>query len=389
MTETLSQGAANQAGARVEADAYAKAADFLPIDGIDHVEFWVGNARQAAAYYRALWGFTPVAYSGLETKVRDRASFVMVQHDIRFVFTAPLTPDGEVAEHVRQHGDGVHDIAFRVADVESAWRETTTRGAVSALAPTELEGGDDGTLRRASIRTYGETLHSFVDRSDYHGAFAPGYRRVTSPARAAEGMSLLEVDHCVGNVELGEMDRFVDFYRDVLGFAQLIHYDDKVIHTDYSALMSKVMTNGNGRIKFPINEPATGRKKSQIQEYLDWYRAPGCQHIALRTEDIVGTVGRLRDNGVEFLGLPHEYYATLADRVGDVGVPIDVLEELGIEADRDEEGYLLQIFTRPVQDRPTFFFEIIERHGSRGFGVGNFKALFEAIEREQAKRGNL
>jgi 4-hydroxyphenylpyruvate dioxygenase len=389
VTETLSQGAANQAGARVDADAYAKAADFLPLDGIDHVEFWVGNARQAAAYYRALWGFTPVAYSGLETKVRDRASYVMVQHDVRFVFTAPLTPDGEIAEHVRAHGDGVHDIAFRVADVESAWRETTSRGAVSALAPTELDGGEDGTLRRAAIQTYGEVLHSFVDRSAYHGVFAPGYRRVAAPAAAAGGLSLLEVDHCVGNVGLGEMDRFVDFYRDVMGFAQLIHYDDKVIHTDYSALMSKVMTNGNGRIKFPINEPATGKKKSQIQEYLDWYRSPGCQHIALRTDDIVGTVRRLRDNGVEFLGLPHEYYATLADRVGDVGVPMDVLEELGIEADRDEEGYLLQIFTRPVQDRPTFFFEIIERHGSRGFGVGNFKALFEAIEREQAKRGNL
>jgi 4-hydroxyphenylpyruvate dioxygenase len=389
MTETVSRGAANQAGARVDAGAYAKAADFLPLDGIDHVEFWVGNARQAAAYYRALWGFTPVAFSGLETKVRDRASYVMVQHDIRFVFTAPLTPDGEIAEHVRTHGDGVHDIAFRVADVEAAWRETTSRGAISAEEPTESDGGDDGVLRRASIRTYGETLHSFVDRSDYHGVFAPGYRKVKSPARAADGLSLLEVDHCVGNVGLGEMDRFVDFYRDVMGFAQLIHYDDKVIHTDYSALMSKVMTNGNGRIKFPINEPATGKKKSQIQEYLDWYRAPGCQHIALRTDDIVATVRRLRDNGVEFLGLPHEYYATLADRVGDVGVPIDVLEELGIEADRDEEGYLLQIFTRPVQDRPTFFFEIIERHGSRGFGVGNFKALFEAIEREQAKRGNL
>ncbi len=219
--------------------------------------------------------------------------------------------------------------------------------------------------------------------------FAPGYRKVKSFAPAAGGLSLLEVDHCVGNVELGQMDAFVDFYRDVLGFAQLIHYDDKVIHTDYSALMSKVMTNGNGRIKFPINEPATGKKKSQIQEFIDWYRSPGCQHIALRTEDIVTTVRRLRDNGIEFLGLPHEYYATLADRVGDVGVPIDTLEELGIEADRDEEGYLLQIFTRPVQDRPTFFFEIIERHGSRGFGVGNFKALFEAIEREQAKRGNL
>ena len=389
MTETLRRGAANQAGARVDADAYAKAADFLPLDGIDHVEFWVGNARQAAAYYRALWGFSPVAYSGLETGVRDRASYVMVQNDIRFVFTAPLTPDGEIADHVRAHGDGVHDIAFRVSDVGSAWRETTSRGAESALEPTELDGGEDGVLRRSSIRTYGETLHSFVDRSSYHGAFAPGYRKVKSPPRAAEGLSLLEVDHCVGNVELGQMDAFVDFYRDVLGFAQLIHYDDKVIHTDYSALMSKVMTNGNGRIKFPINEPATGKRKSQIQEYLDWYRAPGCQHIALRTEDIVGTVRRLRESGVEFLGLPHEYYATLADRVGDVGVPMETLEELGIEADRDEEGYLLQIFTRPVQDRPTFFFEIIERHGSRGFGVGNFKALFEAIEREQAKRGNL
>jgi len=389
MTETVSRGAANQAGARIDTDAYAKAGDFLPLKGIDHVEFWVGNARQASAYYRALWGFTPVAFSGLETKVRDRASYVMVQNGIRFVFTAPLTPDGEIAEHVREHGDGVHDIAFAVDDVESAWRETTTRGATSAWTPTELDGGEDGVLRTAAIHTYGETLHSFVDRRDYHGAFAPGYRAVKRPARAADGLSLLEVDHCVGNVGLGDMDRFVDYYRDVLGFAQLIHYDDKVIHTDYSALMSKVMTNGNGRIKFPINEPATGKKKSQIQEYLDWYRSPGCQHIALRTDDIVTTVRRLRDNGVEFLGLPHEYYATLADRVGDVGVPMDVLEDLGIEADRDEEGYLLQIFTRPVQDRPTFFFEIIERHGSRGFGVGNFKALFEAIEREQAKRGNL
>jgi 4-hydroxyphenylpyruvate dioxygenase len=389
MTDTIRRGAANQAGAHIDANAYDKAADFLPLKGIDHIEFWVGNARQAAAYYRALWGFTPVAFSGLETKVRDRASYVMVQHDIRFVFTAPLTPDSEIAAHVREHGDGVHDIAFAVDDVESAWRETTTRGAVSAWAPAELDGGDDGTLRTSAIHTYGEVLHSFVDRRDYHGVFAPGFRKVKPTAPAADGLSLLEVDHCVGNVGLGEMDTFVDFYRDVLGFAQLIHYDDKVIHTDYSALMSKVMTNGNGRIKFPINEPATGKKKSQIQEYLDWYRSPGCQHIALRTEDIVGTVRRLRDLGVEFLGLPHEYYASLADRVGDVGVPIDTLEELGIEADRDEEGYLLQIFTRPVQDRPTFFFEIIERHGSRGFGVGNFKALFEAIEREQEKRGNL
>jgi len=377
MTDTISRPAV--------ADA---AADFLPLKGIDHVEFWVGNAKQAAAYYRALWGFTPVAYAGLETGVRDRASYVLVQNEIRFVFTAPLTPDGELAEHVRRRGDGVHDIAFAVDDVESAWRETTARGARSAMEPTELPG-TKGTLRRSAIHTYGEVLHSFIDRRDYAGTFAPGYHRIAKPPAAATGQQLLEVDHCVGNVALGDMDRFVDFYRDVLGFSQLVHYDDKVIHTEYSALMSKVMQNGNGRIKFPINEPAAGKRKSQIQEFLDYYLEAGTQHIALRTEDIVGTVRALRSRGVEFLGLPHEYYASLPDRVGDVGVPMDVLEELGIEADRDEEGYLLQIFTKPVQDRPTFFFEIIERHGSRGFGVGNFKALFEAIEREQEKRGNL
>jgi 4-hydroxyphenylpyruvate dioxygenase len=255
--------------------------------------------------------------------------------------------------------------------------------------PTELDGGDDGVLRTSAVGTYGEVQHSFVDRRDYHGVYAPGYRRVKKPAKAATGLSLLEIDHCVGNVELGDMNKFVDYYRDVFGFSQLIHYDDKVIHTEYSALMSKVMTNGNGRIKFPINEPATGKKKSQIQEFIDYYGIAGTQHIALRTEDIVGTVRQLRENGVQFLGLPHAYYEQLPERVGDVGVPIETLEELGIEADRDEEGYLLQIFTRPIQDRPTFFFEIIERHGSRGFGVGNFKALFEAIELEQARRGNL
>jgi 4-hydroxyphenylpyruvate dioxygenase len=377
VTDTLARPAA--------ADA---AADFLPLKGIDHVEFWVGNAKQAAAYYRALWGFTPVAYAGLETGVRDRASYVLVQNDIRFVFTAPLTDEGELAEHVRRHGDGVHDIAFAVDDVASAWRETTARGARSALEPTDLPG-EKGVLRRSAIHTYGEVLHSFIDRSDYHGIFAPGYHRITKPPAAATGQLLLEVDHCVGNVALGDMNRFVDFYRDVLGFSQLIHYDDKVIHTEYSALMSKVMQSGNGRIKFPINEPAAGKRKSQIQEFLDYYLEAGTQHIALRTEDIVGTVRALRSRGVEFLGLPHEYYASLPDRVGDVGIPMDTLEELGIEADRDEEGFLLQIFTKPVQDRPTFFFEIIERHGSRGFGVGNFKALFEAIEREQEKRGNL
>jgi len=388
MTDTITRGAANQAGAIVNQNAAAEAQDFLPLKGIDHVEFWVGNAKQAAHYYRALWGFTPVAYAGLETGVRDRSSFVMVQNDIRFVVTAPLSAEGEIAEHVAEHGDGVHDIAFAVDDVTSAWRETTARGAQSAQEPTELEG-TKGVLRRSAIHTYGEVLHSFVDRSDYHGTFAPGYHKVKSAAPAASGQNLLEVDHCVGNVGLGDMNRFVDFYKDVLGFAQLIHYDDKVIHTDYSALMSKVMTNGNGRIKFPINEPASGKKKSQIQEFLDYYGTAGTQHIALRTEDIVGTVRVLRERGVEFLGMPHAYYESLPDRVGDVGVPMDTLEELGIEADRDEEGYLLQIFTRPVQDRPTFFFEIIERHGSRGFGVGNFKALFEAIETEQARRGNL
>jgi 4-hydroxyphenylpyruvate dioxygenase len=384
MTDTL----ARPSGAVVNPNAAAEAQDFLPLKGIDHIEFWVGNAKQAAAYYRALWGFTPVAYAGLETGVRDRASYVLVQNDIRFVFTAPLTPDGDVAEHVRKHGDGVHDIAFAVDDVENAWRETTQRGARSALEPAELEG-KKGVLRRSAIHTYGEVLHSFVDRSRYRGTFAPGYHRIAKPAAAPTGQTLLEVDHCVGNVALGEMDRFVEFYRSVMGFSQLIHYDDKVIHTEYSALMSKVMQNGNGRIKFPINEPASGKKKSQIQEFLDWYLNSGTQHIALRTTDIVGTVRALRDRGVEFLGMPHTYYEALPERVGDVGVPMQTLEELGIEADRDEEGYLLQIFTKPVQDRPTFFFEIIERHGSRGFGVGNFKALFEAIELEQAKRGNL
>jgi 4-hydroxyphenylpyruvate dioxygenase len=314
---------------------------------------------------------------------------VMRRNDITFVLTGALSPDGEIAEHVHRHGDGVKDIAFLVDDAASSFAETTKRGAKAAIEPVELDGGEDGILRRSAVYTYGEVRHSFIDRNDYHGVFAPGFRKVKKPAAAAQGLSLLEIDHCVGNVGLGDMNRFVDYYRDVFGFAQLIHYDDKVIHTDYSALMSKVMTNGNGRVKFPINEPASGKKKSQIQEFLDYYLDAGTQHIALRTEDIVGTVRTLRGLGVEFLGMPHAYYEQLGARVGDVGVPIETLEELGIEADRDEEGYLLQIFTRPIQDRPTFFFEIIERHGSRGFGVGNFKALFEAIEIEQARRGNL
>jgi 4-hydroxyphenylpyruvate dioxygenase len=389
MTDTITRGAANQAGAHINKNAYAEAGDFLPLQGIDHVEFWVGNARQAAHYFRVLWGFTPIAYAGLETGVRDRTSYVMRRNDITLVLTGALGPDSEIADHVHRHGDGVKDIAFLVDDARSSFAETTTRGARAAIDPVELDGGEDGVLRRSAVYTYGEVRHSFIERGDYHGVFAPGFRKVKKPAPAAQGLSLLEIDHCVGNVELGDMNRFVDYYRDVFGFAQLIHYDDKVIHTEYSALMSKVMTNGNGRVKFPINEPATGKRKSQIQEFIDYYGQAGTQHIALRTEDIVGTVRRLRESGVEFLGMPHAYYESLPERVGDVGVSIETLEELGIEADRDEEGYLLQIFTRPIQDRPTFFFEIIERHGSRGFGVGNFKALFEAIEIEQARRGNL
>ena len=389
MTDTIARGAAKQSGAVLNKNAFAEAKDFLPLNGLDHVEFWVGNAKIAAHYFRALWGFTPIAYAGLETGVRDRTSYVLRRNDITFVVTGALGADSEIAEHVHRHGDGVKDIAFAVDDATKSWQETTKRGAKSAMEPSAIDGGEDGVLRRSAVYTYGSVRHSFIERADYHGAFAPGFRKVKKPARAAEGLSLLEIDHCVGNVELGDMNKFVDFYRDVFGFAQLIHYDDKVIHTEYSALMSKVMTNGNGRIKFPINEPASGRRKSQIQEFIDYYGTAGTQHIALRTEDIVGTVRQLRENGVEFLGLPHAYYESLADRVGDVGVPIGTLEELGIEADRDEEGYLLQIFTRPIQDRPTFFFEIIERHGSRGFGVGNFKALFEAIELEQARRGNL
>jgi 4-hydroxyphenylpyruvate dioxygenase len=327
MTDTIArdaatQGAANQAGAHLNKNAFAEAQDFLPLKGIDHVEFWVGNARQSAHYFRALWGFTPIAYAGLETGVRDRTSYVMRRNDITIVLTGALGPDSEIARHVHDHGDGVKDIAFAVDDAAASFRETTSRGAKPAIEPVELDGGEDGILRRSAVYTYGEVRHSFIDRNDYHGVFAPGFRKVKKPAPAAQGMSLLEIDHAVGNVALGDMNRFVDFYRDVFGFAQLIHYDDKVIHTEYSALMSKVMTNGNGRVKFPINEPATGKKKSQIQEFLDWYLDEGTQHIALRTDDIVGTVRRLRELGVEFLGMPHAYYEQLGARVGDVGVPI-------------------------------------------------------------------
>ncbi len=359
--------------------------EVVSIKAIDHLEFWVGNARQAAFFYAHAFGFTVTAYSGLETGVRDRASYVVEQGNIRFVLTAPLGPEGVVADHVQRHGDGVRDIALEVDDVDSAFRETTKRGARPVQEPTDLKD-ENGTVRRAAIATYGETIHSFIDRSRYRGPYLPSYRAMGEGK--AEG-PLLHVDHVVGNVALGDMNKFVSYYREVMGFSQLVHFDDKEISTEYSALMSKVMQDGEGRIKFPINEPAEGRRKSQIEEYLEYYRGPGVQHIALATGNIVDTVSRLRKSGIPFLSVPHTYYEMLPERVGKIDESIPDLDRLGILVDRDEEGYLLQIFTKPVVDRPTVFFEVIQRKGSRGFGKGNFKALFEAIEREQALRGNL
>ena len=359
--------------------------DFLKINGTDHVEFYVGNAKQAAYYYAHAFGFAVVAYAGLETGLRDRASYVMQQGKVRFVLTAPLSPDGPVADHVNRHGDGVKDIAIDVEDVDRAWEGTTTRGARSIQEPHDLKD-EHGVVRHAAIATYGDTIHSFVDRSRYDGAYLPGYK--PTGAKPEPG-PLLYVDHMVGNVPLGDMDRFVAYYRDVMGFSQYQHFDDKDISTEYSALMSKVMADGSGRMKFPINEPAEGKRKSQIDEYLEYYRGPGVQHIALATADIIHTVARLRDSGVSFLTVPRAYYDMLPSRVGTIDENIDTLSGLGILVDRDEEGYLLQLFTKPVEDRPTVFYEIIQRKGSRGFGKGNFNALFEAIEREQSLRGNL
>ncbi|HTP87415.1 MAG TPA: 4-hydroxyphenylpyruvate dioxygenase [Bryobacteraceae bacterium] len=362
--------------------------DFLPLNGTDHVEFYVGNAKQSAYYYRAAFGMKLVAYRGPETGTRDRASYVLQQNKIRFVFTTPLQPDTVIARHIACHGDGVRDIALWVDDAESAWRETTKRGGVSVQEPTTLED-DHGRVRISSIAAYGDTIHSFVERTDYHGAFLPGFIAADSDDPIARPVGLLHIDHMVGNVGWGEMNRWVDFYRDVMGFQMWKHFDDADISTEYSALMSKVMSNGNGRVKFPINEPAEGRRKSQIEEYLDFYKGPGVQHIAMATGDIIETVGRLRAQGVEFLRVPTSYYDQLESRVGRIDEPLDKLADLGILVDRDDEGYMLQIFTRPVEDRPTLFYEIIQRKGSRSFGKGNFKALFEAIEREQARRGNL
>ena len=362
--------------------------DFLPINGTDYVEFYVGNARQAAHYYQTAFGFSIVGYRGLETGSRDTTSYLLQQGKIRFLLTGSLGPDSAVAEHVKKHGDGIRDIALWVDDAARSFEETTRRGATPVAEPHTLKD-EHGEVVKASIATYGDTIHTFVERRNYGGLFMPGFRAWNNPHWKAHPIGLEYVDHCVGNVALGDMNRFVDFYADVMGFKQLVSFDDKDISTDYTALMSKVMSNGNERIKFPINEPAAGRKKSQIEEYLDFYRGAGVQHVAMATNDVVFTVGELRRRGVEFLHVPTTYYDDLQDRVGQIDEDIDSLKELGILVDRDDEGYLLQIFTRPVQDRPTVFYEIIQRKGARSFGKGNFKALFEAIEREQELRGTL
>ncbi len=372
--------------------AETAATDVFPINGTDYIEFYVGNAKQAALYYRAAFGFQLVGYRGPETGVRDRASYLLQQGEIRFVLTSAIRPDlsplaADVATHVHRHGDGVRDLALWVDDARDAFAKAVARGAEPVHEPRVLRD-DDGEVVVAAIKTYGETIHSLVERRDYRGLFMPGFRPVAAHF-APPGVGLKYVDHCVGNVELGKMDVWVGFYERVMGFRNLLTFDDKDISTEYSALMSKVMANGNDRIKFPINEPAEGKKKSQIDEYLEFYGGPGVQHIALATDDIVATVTALRDRGVEFLSVPTTYYAELQGRVGRIDEPVDQLQQLGILVDRDPDGYLLQIFTKPVQDRPTVFYEVIQRKGARSFGKGNFKALFEAIEREQALRGNL
>ncbi len=362
--------------------------DFLPLNGTDYVEFYVGNARQAAYFYRSALGFRLAAYRGPETGTRDRASYVLAQGKIRLVLTTPLEPEHPIADHIRLHGDGVRDIALWVDDAEAAWRATTARGARSVRDPETLRDAQ-GEARVASIATYGDTIHTFVERRQYNGAFLPGFEAALAEDPVARPAGLLHIDHMVGNVGWGEMNRWVDFYRDVMGFRMYKHFDDKDISTEYSALMSKVMSNGNGRVKFPINEPAEGKRKSQIEEYLQFYRGPGVQHIAMATNDIIETVSTLERQGVQFLRVPGAYYDGLLARIGPIDEPLDALRKLGILVDRDDEGYMLQIFTRPVEDRPTLFYEVIQRKGSRSFGKGNFKALFEAIEREQELRGNL
>ena len=362
-------------------------ADFLPLQGTDYVEFYVGNAKQVAHFYKSAFGFQSVAYAGPETGSKDKASYVVRQNKLTFVFTTALHPDHPIAQHVQLHGDGVKVLALRVEDATSAWNETTARGGKSCMEPTTL-ADKWGEVILSGIHTYGDTIHLFVERDNYKGPFMPGFREWKTTYNPPS-TGLLYVDHCVGNVGWHQMDRWVGFYQNVMGFRNILSFDDNDISTEYSALMSKVMSNGNGYVKFPINEPAEGKKKSQVEEYLDFYKGEGVQHVALATRDIVETVTQLRDRGVEFLQVPSSYYDDLLSRVGTIDEDIQPLKELGILVDRDDEGYLLQIFTKPVEDRPTVFFEIIQRKGAQSFGKGNFKALFEAIEREQSARGNL
>jgi 4-hydroxyphenylpyruvate dioxygenase len=368
------------------------AQDFLPLLGTDYVEFYVGNAKQAAHYYKTAFGFQSHAYAGLETGLKDRASYVLKQDKIRLVLTTALNSDSPIGEHVKRHGDGVKVVALWVEDARKAYEETTKRGAKSFMEPV-VEKDEQGEVVRAGIYTYGETVHMFVERKNYKGLFLPGYVEWKSDYNPAPA-GLKFIDHMVGNVGWGEMNTWVKWYEDVMGFVNFLTFDDKQIHTEYSALMSKVMANGNGRIKFPINEPAEGKKRSQIEEYLDFYEGSGVQHIAVATDDILKTVTSLRDRGVEFLSTPPQaYYDEMPERIGkhyeEIKNKIKDIQQLGILVDSDEEGYLLQIFTKPVEDRPTLFYEIIQRMGAKGFGAGNFKALFESIEREQAKRGTL
>ncbi|MCK9480710.1 MAG: 4-hydroxyphenylpyruvate dioxygenase [Bacteroidia bacterium] len=361
--------------------------DFLPINGTDYVEFYVGNAKQAAHYYKTAFGFQGVAYCGPETGVKDRVSYVLKQDKIRFVLTTPLHPEHPISEHIKQHGDGVKVLALWVDDARKSWEETTKRGAKSYMAP-ESSKDEFGEVVRSGIHTYGETVHIFVERKNYNGPFMPGFVKWESDYNPTP-TGLLYVDHCVGNVGWNQMNVWVKFYEEVMGFKNILSFDDKDISTEYSALMSKVMSNGNGYVKFPINEPAEGKKKSQVEEYLDFYHGEGVQHVALATHDIVKTVTDLKNRGVEFLTVPGSYYDELIARVGKIDEDIEPLRQLGILVDRDDEGYLLQIFTKPVEDRPTLFYEIIQRKGAKSFGKGNFKALFESIEREQERRGNL
>ncbi len=361
--------------------------DFLPLHGTDYVEFYVGNAKQAAHYYKTAFGFQSLAYAGPETGIKDKASYVIRQNKLTFVLTTALKINNPIAEHVYLHGDGVKTLALKVDDATDAWYQTTKRGAKSILEPETIKDAD-GEVVLSGIRTYGDTVHLFVERNNYNGVFMPGFRKWDSDYRPTE-TGLLYVDHCVGNVGWNQMNPWVKFYEEVMGFRNILTFDDKDISTEYSALMSKVMSNGNGFVKFPINEPAEGKKKSQVEEYLDFYNGEGVQHVAIATNDIVATVTQLQQRGLEFLKIPDAYYETVLDRVGHIDEDLEPLQRLGILIDSDDEGYLLQIFSKPVEDRPTLFFEIIQRKGAKSFGKGNFKALFEALEREQAARGNL